>query len=261
MVSIDRLARLPFVRSSSRRSRSPSASPRGDWSAGSRRSSHSLHADRVADGAARRRAGAARIARAIADGHAHRSVRRPRRCSPCCSSCPRWRRGVVPLTTSYRRCWWLGVLHRPRGIVVRDRRGVRVALDAAGTAGHGARRLRSRHARPVARGVRRRRCRRRAFGWQSGVSRHERRCCWSGPSSSCCSRATRRRGAAGRRRRDGARAARRADGVAARRVLLPDVRRLRRVLDLPADAAARAVRPRRRPTPDSAPRASSCSRR
>ena len=51
------------------------------------------------------------------------------------------------------------------------------------------------------------------------------------------------RGAAGRRRRDAARAAPRADRVVAGRVLLPDLWRFRRVLDLPADAAARAVWP------------------
>ena len=42
-------------------------------------------------------------------------------------------------------------------------------------------------------------------------------------------------------------------------LLLPDLRRLRRLLDLPADAAARRVRPQPPPTPASAPPASWCS--
>ena len=46
------------------------------------------------------------------------------------------------------------------------------------------------------------------------------------------------------RRRHDRCAAARSDGVAARGVLLPDVRRFRRVLHLPADAAAGAIRPR-----------------
>ncbi len=45
-------------------------------------------------------------------------------------------------------------------------------------------------------------------------------------------------------RRDDGVAAPCADGLAARRLLLPDLRRLRCVLDLSADAAARAIRPR-----------------
>ena len=144
-----------------------------------------------------------------------------------------------------------GVPHRHGRIVVRGRRRLRVPLDAGGPAGHGARRLRARDAGAVA-GRLRRPGRRGPPRLGSGVSRHRRAAPRLGGRVLRCWRGIPRRPArpATRRRDDGGPAAR-ADRLAARRVLLPDLRRLRRVLDLPADAAARAVRPgaRRRRIP------------
>ena len=62
-------------------------------------------------------------------------------------------------------------------------------------------------------------------------------------------------------RRDARRARPRTPGVAARGLLLPHLRRLRRLLHLPAHAAARTTSASRRRTPASAPPASWCWRR
>ena len=150
---------------------------------------------------------------------------------------------VVPLTAQLRLAARRRVPHRHGRIVVRGRRGVRVALDAA-------RRGRARRSASTGWG-------RWGSRWPSSSARSSRpasagRWCFAAPARCSWSWAVvyfaaRAQSPAGRPSRDGRRDGRgpaaRADRVAARRLLLPDVRRLRRVLDLPADAAARAVRP------------------
>ena len=217
------------------------------------------HLTAFRDRASRRRARAARLAGAAADGHADRSLRRPRDVHGAARGVRR--RGVG----------------RAADHELRDRCSRRRSSSASPV-----RRLRS--ASRSCRGGRRRRGRARrsafsvsassasrlavfggavaaaAFGWQSGVSRRRRRAAGLGGRLRGVRAERADCGAAGRRRRDGARAAARADRVVAWRVLLPDLRRLRRVLDLPADAAARAVRAGAGRCRASAPRASSCSR-
>ena len=215
----------------------------------------------VPDGASRRRARAARLARATADGHAHRSLRRPRHVHACCWSCRRWRRGCVSSDLELHVAAVVGILHRPRRIVVFDRRRVRVAVDTAGDPGHGARHFRPRPARPVAGGVRRR---------GRGGPRSDGRACFAASASRCLSGRSCSRVFA----RNAPNAARPAGVGAMLRVLreepvawwlgallFPDLWRLRRVLDLPADAAARAIRAVAGGRRISAPRASSSSRR
>ena len=122
--------------------------------------------DCFTDGAARRRPGAARLAGALADGHAHRSLRRARWSSRCCSASRPLAALLVPLTGELRVTARGRVLSRYGRLVVLGRRRLRVALDAAGPAGHGARRLRAGHARTVAGRVRRP-GRRGRFGWEA----------------------------------------------------------------------------------------------
>ena len=149
---------------------------------------------------------------------------------------------VVPLTGSYGSLLVAAFLIGMAGIVLRGRRRVRVPLDPGGSAGHGPRRLRAGDDGAIA-GRLRRPGGRGSPGLGGGVSRHQRAAPGLGGgvlpagAESPAGRAPRHR------RRDDRGPAARADRLAARRLLLPDLRRLRRVLDLPADAAARAVRP------------------
>ena len=74
---------------------------------------------------------------------------------------------LVPLTTSYAVAAGVGVLHRAGRSSFADRRGVRVAVDAAGEAGHRARHFRPRHCSASRWRSSAAPSRRRAFGWQS----------------------------------------------------------------------------------------------
>ena len=200
-----------------------------------------VQADRVADGAVGGGARAARLVGAVADGHADGSIRRTPRLhgAPRVLLACRVRRtadGQLRLTARG------GVPDRHGRVVLRGRRGLRVPLDAGGSPGHGARRLRSGDDGAIA-GRLRRPGGGGSPGLGSGVPRHQR----AAPGVGGGLLPVRAESAAGRaprhRRRDDRGPAARAHRLAARRLLLPDLRRLRRVLDLSADAAARAVRP------------------
>ena len=133
---------------------------------------------------------------------------------------------------------------RHGGIVVRRRRGLRLAVDPGGSARHRPGDLRAGHDGAVTRRV----CRTgrsRAIRLGGGVSGNERVARCFGRSS--ISRSPAIPPQAVRPASVAAMIAvlRRApNGVAARRLLLPHVRRVRRVFHLSADAAAGAVRPR-----------------
>ena len=200
-----------------------------------------LQTERVPDRTPGGGPGAARLAGAAADGHADGSVRRTPRVHGAARlfRAGRLHRSVDrQLQFAARR----GVPHRHARIVVRGRSRLRVALDSGGSAGHGARRLRPGDDGAVAGGLRRP-----GGGGQpglgDGVPRHGRDppgvgggVCPAGAQSSAARPPSHGRS-------DGRDPARRTDRMAARRLLLPDLRRLRRVLGLPADAAAGAVRP------------------
>ena len=146
---------------------------------------------------------------------------------------------LVPEQTTFRPAG-RRVLAGTRRIVVRDRRRLRLALDAARTPGQRARRLRPGQHRPVGGRVPGPGDRRAASGWTPCSRRR-------GHARGLGRRLLPARAQRSRASRDPARAsasmlavlATRATLVGAVRLLLPDLRRLRRVLDLPADAAAR----------------------
>ena len=210
-------------------------------SAFARRFRERFHLSATRDRAAGRRARAARLARRgcpmgmLADRFGGRLV--------FSAADGRWSRSPsawCPRPASYRDAARRRLLPRPRRLVVRGRRGLRLALDPAREAGH---------ARSASTGSGN-------IGQSAAVflgpvlaardrlgERLPRRrpcCSWLGAWSSRCWRATRPRAAPPQGpRRDAARARPRAAGLGAGRVLLPDLRRLRRLLDLPADAAAR----------------------
>ena len=201
----------------------------------------SLQVERVADGVPGGGAGAAGFVGAPPDGHADGSIRRTpglHGASRLLLAC-RVRRAddrQLRLAPGSR------VPPRHGRVILRGGRGLRVPLDACGSPGHGARRL-----RPWDDGAIAGRLRRPAGGSSpglgSGVPGHERAPPWLGgrvlrvrAESAACR-------ASGHGCRDDGRPAARAHRLAARRLLLPDIRRLRRVLGLSADAAACAVRP------------------
>ena len=214
---------------------------------GSRRRSRvrlyrSLQTDGIADRVAGRGARAAGLAGPAADGHAHGPVRRARRlCRTACLLVARRFSRAAHRELSVAPCRRLPDRHG--GIVVRRRRGLRLAVDPGGSARHRPGDLRAGHDGAVTRRV----CRTgrsRAIRLGGGVSGNERVAAAVGgrlfrarPQSpagrASCQRRGHDRGAAAR-----------PNGVVARRLLLPHVRRVRRVFHLSADPAAGAVRPR-----------------
>ncbi len=199
----------------------------------------------VADRAAGRRARAARVAGAPADGHADRSLRRTPGVHRRCSCSPRWPRSLVPLTVELRHAprrrrsssaWPARPSRSGAAFVSRwtpaARQGTALGVYGLGTMGQS---LAVFGGPVVGRGVR--------AGKRCSGARRVALLVWAVRllavrAESAQQPATPATVAAmlGVLRRA-------PDGLAARRLLLPDVRRLRRVLDLPADAAAHAVRP------------------
>ena len=133
------------------------------------------------------------------------------------------------------------VPRRHGGVVVLRRRGFRLPLDARRPTGHRPRRLWPGHDGPIAGRVRRP-SRRRTAWLGSCVPRHERTASRLGCDLFPPGAESSASGPPWHLRRDGGDPPACAHRLAARRLLLPDLRRLRRVLDLHAHAAARAVR-------------------
>ncbi len=204
---------------------------------------------RLPDCATRGGTGAAWFAGAVADGHADGSLRRTPRVhgAPRLLLSRRLRRAADrQLRLAPRR----GVPRRHGRVVLRSGRGLRLSLDPGGSPGHRPRRLRLGDDGSVACCL----CRtgRRGPLWLgSGLSRHGRAAPGLGGGVLPVGAESPAAWPSRYRRRDDCGPAACAYCLGPRRLLLPDLRRFRRVLDLPADAAARAVRPRsgRRWTP------------